>query len=476
MRQSVVLIIFYFLLVFLINTAVSQPLLDPQETKFKSFSIGTYGRVGANWSFDVQGALARTFNLNGMGMLGGRMEEMDYLELLTALHIPTFKSYINTEINIQVRMSAYNASGQLFGNVNTNSLGGIILGLPEIYAQAKQINGTPWSVWLGARLYRGGDIHIADYFYFDDLSAQGLGIEYGNTQFTILFVSAADTNSTLPPYFYVNTATGTPSLELRQRVVMALMHTYHFKGIHNIKLLAEFQRLADASAEIDTLNTVLNYPSDIGWVAGIKHVMALPMLHDGSFNQISVRFGQGIANGGDGGMTRTWLTYGAPNLETQKFSKAYSLSITEHFLMNFSNTFALNGYMVYTKSHGAADTDHIAKTYFDREVYNMKTDFAAGLRSFYYFSNIFHLINEAHYALRKDGLNDPASVLKFSIVPTFVPTGERSAWARPHFRFIYTIAFYNQFAKENLYSPFLQAVGPKKIGQYFGIRAEWWIF
>ncbi len=64
MRQSAVLIVFYFLLVSLMNTAVSQPLLDPQETKFKSFSIGTYGRVGANWSFDVQGALARTFNLN----------------------------------------------------------------------------------------------------------------------------------------------------------------------------------------------------------------------------------------------------------------------------------------------------------------------------------------------------------------------------------------------------------------------------
>ena len=476
MRRSRMMIIMSFLAVILLSKAFSQPLLDPQEAKYKVFSIGTYGRVGANWSFDIQGALARPFNLNGMGMLGGRMEEMDYLEVLTALHIPTYKSRLKTEINLQLRMSAFNTSGQLFGNVNTGSIGGIVLGLPDVYAQAKHINGTPWSVWLGARLYRGGDIHIADYFYFDDLSAQGMGIEYRNTQFTALFISAADTNSTLPPYFYVNTATGTPYLELRQRVVLALMHTFHFGRIHSLKLLGEFHRLADADAEVDTVNTSLNYPADYGLVAGVKHVMVLPMFRKGSFNQLSIRLGGRIANGGDGGMTRTWLTYGAPNLETEKFTKAYSISFTEHFLMNLSSSFTLNGYLVYTKSHGAADTDHIAKTYFGREVYNMKTDFAAGVRSFYYISNIFHLINEAHYAVRKDGLNKPASVFKFSIVPTLVPTGERSAWARPHFRFIYTIALYNKFAKENLYSPFLQAVGPKSVGQYFGIRAEWWVF
>jgi maltoporin len=31
-------------------------------------------------------------------------------------------------------------------------------------------------------------------------------------------------------------------------------------------------------------------------------------------------------------------------------------------------------------------------------------------------------------------------------------------------------------ATENLYSAFLQQAGAKKIGTYFGVRAEWWIF
>ena len=42
-----------------------------------------------------------------------------------------------------------------------------------------------------------------------------------------------------------------------------------------------------------------------------------------------------VLGGGDGGMSRTWLTYGAPNFETERFEKAYSLALVEHFLLNF---------------------------------------------------------------------------------------------------------------------------------------------
>ncbi len=474
MKNSILHILVFISI--LSSNTFAQPIQELQESKYKNFSIGTYGRVGANWSFDVQGALARTLNLNGMGMLGGRMEEMDYLELAPAIHFEPANSRINTEINVQARLSVYNTGGQLFGNVNTKSIGGLTFGLPELFAQAKHINGSPWSVWVGARLFRGGDVHIADHWYFDDLSSQGFGIEYGNTEFVTLFVSAVDTNSTLPPYFYVNTATGTPSLELRQRIVTALTHTFEYGENHKLKILGEFHRLADGTTDVDSLKQYLDYPSDVGYTVGAKHVMQLPQFLPGSFNALSLRYGIGIANGGDGGMSKTWLTYGAPNLETNKFTNAYSLSFVEHFLLNFSKSFSLNGYAIYTKSHGAADSDHLAKTYFDKEVYNQKTDFATGLRSFYYISDIFHLMNEVHFAMRKDGQNDAASVLKFSIIPTLVPTAERSAWARPHLRFIYTIAFYNDFAKENLYSPYLQAVGEKSIGHYFGVRAEWWIW
>ena len=53
-----------------------------QTTTNKSFSFGSYGRVGAGFSPNITGNIGRSLNLNGMGSIGGRMEEADYVELL----------------------------------------------------------------------------------------------------------------------------------------------------------------------------------------------------------------------------------------------------------------------------------------------------------------------------------------------------------------------------------------------------------
>jgi maltoporin len=73
-------------------------------------------------------------------------------------------------------------------------------------------------------LYHGPDVHIADYRYFNDHSGQGFGFEYKKTRFVSLFIASTDTTSTLPPYFYLNIATGTPSAALRHRVLLAVEH------------------------------------------------------------------------------------------------------------------------------------------------------------------------------------------------------------------------------------------------------------
>ena len=55
----------------------------------KMFSLGTYGRVGAGFSPAIKGNIGRSLNLNGMGSVGGRMEEADYAELVAAFHYKT---------------------------------------------------------------------------------------------------------------------------------------------------------------------------------------------------------------------------------------------------------------------------------------------------------------------------------------------------------------------------------------------------
>jgi hypothetical protein len=58
--------------------------------------------------------------------------------------------------------------------------------------------GISWEAMeclVGARFFRGDDIHIADHFYFDDHSSQGFGVRRNRTQFSVMFPAAVDTNS-----------------------------------------------------------------------------------------------------------------------------------------------------------------------------------------------------------------------------------------------------------------------------------------
>jgi len=52
----------------------------------KNISLGTYGRVGVDWSFEDGKTIGRRLNLNNMGSIGGRLEEQDYLEIAPSFH------------------------------------------------------------------------------------------------------------------------------------------------------------------------------------------------------------------------------------------------------------------------------------------------------------------------------------------------------------------------------------------------------
>ncbi|EJL73118.1 carbohydrate porin [Chryseobacterium populi] len=440
----------------------------------KDFSFGTTGRIGAAYSPNADGRTGRQLNLNNQGSLGGRMDQGDYVDFLPAFHFSPVvgsDSTKSTKIDMQARLSFY-SGGTFLGNVDSKSNQGMIIALPEAFVEARNIMGSDWDVWAGSRWLRYDDVHIADYFYFDDHSATGWGVRHKNMRFSMFFPAAIDTvasNST--PYSYTNIISGAKNLIYRQREVFVLEHTIPFKNSNKLKILAEFHNVNKSGK-----NSVEQYPSDKGWVFGAKLNTNLKTKLPGSFNQVSLRYGSGIANGGDGGNTQTWRTYGAPDEETQTYKGAYSLTAVEHILLNLSNRWSLNAYAVYTQSKGGADSNDKALDYYKRNIFNKKSEFNTGLRATYYFNNWFHIVSELHYASRKDGNQDPASMVKLVLAPTIVPTAERSVWARPHIRLIAEVSRYNNQAVNSLYSPFLQQSGTKRFGIYLGVRTEWWVF
>lgn len=469
-------LVFLFIFLFLLSPQIYSQIMYQIPTN-KRVNVGSYGRVGVDWNFENGGSIGRRLNLNNMGSIGGRLEEQDYLEVVPNLNwIP--KEGDSTLIYAQLRFSFYSTSLTSFGNSTSTSLGGLAFAMPEIYVEARNIRGSGVSMWVGSRLYRGPDIHIADHFYFNDHSGQGFGVEFKRTRLSTVFVASTDTTSTVPPYFYLNIKTGTPSTALRQRVVVIGEQDFEINNNNRITLLGEFHRMADADGEvdIDSVAQEFNFPSDHGYVIGAKHQHKMKNMKLGSFNDFSVRYGTGIANGGDGGLSKTWLTFGAPDTIAKNFKGAYSLAITDHAVFNFSDNYTLNGYLIFTHSKGAADGNGLSKTYFGREVYNRKIDMTVGFRNEHYLSDYFHLLTEVHYSQRKDGDNPWASMLKFSVAPVYVPTGERDTWARPHLRAVVSVARYNDYAMDSLYSPYLEFTGSKRWGYYFGVKAEWWIW
>ncbi|MDO5616304.1 MAG: carbohydrate porin [Cruoricaptor ignavus] len=437
----------------------------------KNIALGTTGRIGAGFSPNGDGNTGQALNLNNQGSLGGRLAQGDYVEFLPSVRFTPVVGKDSTEIEMQARLNFY-SGGTFLGNVNTQSNRGMVIGLPEAFIEARNIMGSDWSVWAGSRWHRFDDVHIADLFYFDDHSATGWGAKYKNTEFSMYFPAVIDTAATnITPYSYTNIISGIENLVYRQREVFVLEQEFDLKKKHRLKFLAEFHNLSKSGE-----NSVENYPSDKGWVFGAKLNSNLKTTLPGSFNQISVRYGTGIANGGEGGNTQTWRTFGAPDAETNTYKGAYSFTLVEHLLWNMSDKWSFNPYLIYTKSKGGNSSNDKALDYYGREIFNKKEELNIGIRNTYYFNNWFHILSEIHFASRKDGTQDAATMWKFALAPTIVPTAERSVWARPHIRLIAEVARYNDQAMNTLYSAFLQQSGAKRIGTYLGVRAEWWIF
>lgn len=411
-----------------------------------------YGRAGIAWTLSGQVISGKSMNLGDRKQLGGRLEEGDYLEPGVKVHILKGENEGATTVDVGMTFGMFARNGSFIAAAANNTPQTLGIELAQAYLEAKNVFTRDLTFWIGARQYRGADIHIADHFYFNDLSGQGAGIKYKGLDTAVLLQTAA-----VNP-FYNADSDGDDEVDVqRQRTIVVTQYTHPFgAGSSSVQGLAELHIVPEASKgsrEIEDGN-----PRDFGWVAGAKLHLDLD---NGAFNDMSVRFGARIANGAWGG-SQTFQTFGDP-AEDGTYEGAYGVEAVDHFLWNFGQTLSLNAYGIFGISRGASDEDA------DRRL-----NFAVGARTTLYAHNQFHLINELTFQGRKDGERDMGTAVKMSIVPTLVPTGERSFWARPHLRLIYTAGFYNQDARDQMMSAYLQTVGPVKSAHFVGTRAEWW--
>lgn len=421
-----------------------------------SVDFAMYGRVGVAWTTSGQVINGRYMNLGDRHALGGRFEEGDYLEPAAKAHIVKPDKEGDTAVDMVMTFGMFALHGSFIDALASNTFPALGIEMFQAYVEGRDVFTPGLTFWAGARQYRGGDIHIADFFYFNDLSGQGAGIKYKGLD-TAVLIQTSDAD-----LFYNADLDGDGEFDIkRQRTIFVGQYTLPFgPGSTSVQGLGELHLVPGARRGNEEVRPGQN-PSDYGWVGGLKLHLDLGKFSDGAFNDTSVRYGARIANGA-AGAAQTFYTFGDPATDLS-YDGAYGIELIDHFLWNFGDQFSVNAYGVFDLSHGASGAAE-----------DKRMNFAVGARTFLYAHDYFHLINELTFQGRRDGDMDMGTAVKASVVPTLVLNGDRSVWARPHIRLIYTTGFYNDAAVDQMMSPYLQTVGRTKVGHFIGTRAEWW--
>ena len=410
--------------------------------------LSMYGRVGVAWAFDGKFLQGKSLNLMG-NSIGGRFEEGDYLEPTLWLHLVKPEDRESgTYVDAVLTPAVFARSGSFIGTFSNGFEETLGIELFQAYLEAGNVFVPGLTLWGGARFYRGTDVHIADYYYFNNLSGQGAGLRYQGVDVAVILQTSRNGAQ------YNWDSTGDGVLDSRRQRTVLVGQYLHPLGKHSVQGLGELHVLP---AGLDHAGGMV-LPADFGWVLGVKGRLALP--NDG-FNELSVRYGSRAANGSRAG-SQTWSTFGLPNPEGL-YDGAAGVELVDHFLYNFGPLWSLNAYAILHYNQGAS-----------RGAEDNGLDWGLGARATVYLHEKLHLISEATFQGRKDGTAPMGTAVKLSFVPTIVPTGQRSVWARPHLRLIYTVAFYNRSAVTYRYSPYLEAFGPSPVGHYLGTRVEWW--
>ncbi|MCK6590601.1 MAG: carbohydrate porin [Polyangiaceae bacterium] len=425
-----------------------------------------YGRMGVAWTMTGQLITGQSLNLMAdrpSPSLGGRFEEGDYLEPTVIAHIlkKDPEKPGDTYIDMVMTPAMFARNGSFLGFFS-NFGETLRIELFQAYVEAGNVFIPDLIFWGGQRFYRGADVHIADYFYFNDLSGQGGGVKYKGLDLAILVHSTENS----PMYYFDSDDTDDAPDIKRQRTMFVAQYSYNFGPRSSfVQGLAEAHVLPPAGSAA----TPELAPGDFGWVAGAKLHLDLDK---GNFNDLSVRFGSRIANGAFGG-SRTFQTFGPAEPEGH-YDGAYGLEVVEHFLFNLHPLISINGYGLLNISKSAVQpTDVIGGAPVGAGYKTL--NWAGGVRGFLYAHKQFHMIAEATVQGRKDGDERMGTAVKLSVVPTIVPTGETSAWGRPHLRAIYTAAIYDTDAVEQRMSSYLRVTGSEsRFGHYIGARTEWW--
>jgi maltoporin len=420
------------------------------------FEFGSYGRV--NVASDLRGRTGRGADIVAYG---SRVDDDSYAELELRRE-DTFEGGIRSRV---VATLALFPPFFHFSGVPDDKFG-----VRQLYAQATQ-NG--WTVWGGARMYRGDDIYLLNWWPLDNQNTIGGGIgkSFGDTTVALhagmqrLDVPSQYQQIPSPKPYSIG-ATNVTVLD-RPRTAETAKVTHLVHGLSGpgatdglkLSLYGELQQMAAGVARDVTIQSQYPLPQNNGWLLG-SQVVYFTGVRD-TYASFIVRYANGLA---------VYDMLAAPtslaNDHTTKGASEALFAVAGNFDER-SWGVQWGGYLRFFRGATEAATSLDS---FDEGIMLV--------RPHLYLSDHIGIGIEGSYQSRRYAVIDPttdealtASLVRGALLPFFSPSG-RGAFARPHIGLVYAITGRNEGAR-SLYPP-ADPFSWRTTEHYFGLAVEWW--
>jgi len=385
------------------------PAYSLEFTGYVRTGVGGASSGGSQSCFQLPGSPSKY-------RLGNECEQLAELQLAQDLIKPGDGSTLSV-VGMAQLFAGYGHTPQFTGQHGYSRM-------VQMYAQWRDmpvLNGGAF--WAGRRYYRRNDIHISDYFYWNQ-SATGFGFDevaIGDLKYSYVF-SRKDNVFQEP---YIN------------------RHDFNVGGFKS-----------NVGGELEFGVSYLQRPDSrdahSGWSVAAQHKQKGFL---GGLNTFALQYGRGPG---------TALGYtGDPALDNGN----QSWRAVEYFDWQLTPRFGGQFQVVYQKDRRPDGND--------------QDWLSVGVRPVYAFSDHFKLITE----LGRDQIDAPGGtrkLTKFTIAPTWSPAGP-GFWQRPEIRLYYTHARWNRAAQraanEIAAGSALSengAFGSALHGSNFGVQVEYW--
>jgi maltoporin len=426
----------------------------------EGFHFGSYGRVRA--ATDLRGGGPQYGNFVAHG---SRLDLDPYLELeLRNTQLPEKDVRVRVVSTLAVAGDPFHYTGEWEANT----------AMRNMFVDVRGVGDKSLSLWVGAKMYRGDDIYLLDFWPLDNLNTVGGGASIDVGTGTRVQVHAG-TNRLLGSAFQYQ-ETQVPSRSQfgsqttvtldRPRTIGSAKITQYLNGFNapqgvKVSLYGEGHYLPSGteqtSSNKDTPERTL--PSDTGFVLGAQATGYGLGDRDGHAH-LFLRYARGIAAYGDLAVPTAFdtdkrasgaselLVATAGNVEVDRFALLMG-AYARHFQDGTNAEYSANNYWegIFSLRPQVFTTEHTG----------------VGVEASYQFKN--------RKILDDDGRHRVPAAWRVSLLPMITPMGWGS-YKRPILYAVYTATFRNKAAQD--FYPEEDPRASRSMEHYLGLHAEWW--